>query len=243
MSREVLVPIKTDLAFLDRENVNVYNYLRAKAIETIVMYGIRYPAWGMLKNSYKTTRENEDIARGICRLYPEEIKYSDIVKNDSSLCLDLLDKNNDRSIYNLDNLSYFSTSTQSNRQVVIKTLDTLREKLTNTPQYRFEYKHSELLDNIFNGKGFSYLYLFYGTNYPIIETLMDIDPIYAYSRTLDLENKTAHNYLETAMKNYLERYGIDNEEYPEYQKKGSCKIFNPDVKTKRLLRCIYNEKF
>lgn len=132
---------------------SMYKYILIKAIESLIIDGKNYPNKGILKSAYKYLRENPDIAYAICRMYPEEIKYSECAQNDINLCLKLLDEKSidNHNIFNLDRLQYFENGlgVLTNDGVIQTTAHILASSLPNTPQYRFEYQENSLLDAIF----------------------------------------------------------------------------------------------
>ena len=90
--KQVYVPTMDELYLIQDEvtGYNLYKYLLVKAIESLIMEGINLPNKGILKNAYKYLRENPEIAYAVCRLYPEEIKYSEYARNDMDLCEELI---------------------------------------------------------------------------------------------------------------------------------------------------------
>ena len=153
--KQVYIPTMDEL-YLIQDKVtgyNLYKYLLVKAVESLIMEGINLPNKGILKNAYKYLRENPEIAYAICRLYPEEIKYSEYAQNDIDLCEELITNEDlqERTIYNLDNLHHFENGlgVLSNREILITTAKLLSRELPKNPRYRFEYKENTLLDNIF----------------------------------------------------------------------------------------------
>jgi len=229
---------------------NVYNYLLVKVIELLTLEGVKYPNKGILKSAYKYIRENPEFAYPICRMYPEEIRYSSIAKNETTLCMDLLKKSNNTSIRNLDNLVYFTEGVMTNARVAREVISILAEELPLMPQYRFEYKdsaylgdgsvnHNKLLDTIF------------AAQYPVNEryepklykNLMNIEPVYALKikdMYFDITSTTREEALRRSVGAYAMRYGIRPDENTEYV--GKDILTNPNESTKRLIRCIKNNK-
>lgn len=215
---------------------STYKYILIKAIESLVMEGVIYPDKGILKKAYKYLRENPNIAYAVCRMYPEEIKYSEYAQNEMVLCLDLISgkHSQDRSIYVLDNLSYFENGigVLSNPSILTTTVKTLSDKLPQTPQYRFEYKQNSLLDDIF------------AREIPVQELseastqdFINIEPAYALIANPDCPKTDNKKYiLYQSINNYAKRYGIGYSIGNEYY--GDDILTSPDENVKRLLKCI-----
>jgi len=228
------MPSMDELYKMQDMGADIYNYLKAKVVESLIIEGINYKNKGILKSVYKYLREDYDIAYAICRLYPDEIKYSNVASNDVNLCYDLISNTYDNSIYGLDNLVYFNEESgiYSNYSIVTKTIDILASKLENNPKYRFSYKENKLLDDIFgrivipNSKNLRYEILPFESDYFKI-LLMKIEP--AYGLILDKENKLGLSYL---VNNYIRRYHIDT----NYENKDI--LTNQTVEVKRLIKCI-----
>ena len=154
--KKVYMPTMDELYLMQDMGFDLYKYLLAKAVESLIMdvkvYGNGDKS--ILQGAYKYLREHPEISCSICKLYPEEIMYSRYAESENRLCYDLINPryNQDRSIYNLDNLSYFENGygVLNHMSIISKTISTLSEKLEVSPRYRFEYKESSLLNNIFN---------------------------------------------------------------------------------------------
>ena len=244
--KQVYMPTQEELYIMQDRGLNIYKYLLVKAIESIIMDVKVHKNNNsrILESIYKYLREDPYIAYSICRMYPEEIPYSDHSKNDTSLCLHLISSQNnpDNSIYNLDNLSYFENGVGvlSNSLVMESTIKTLIEKLPTSPRYRFEYRPNQLLDSIFNCKLDS-MFL----NTPMIE-LAKIDPAYIlrYNDT-ELNNlfqsQENKKYILNDLVNiYGNRYGISTYDCNYYMNQDI--LTNPDTDVKRLLKCINQRK-
>lgn len=245
--KKVYMPTMDELYLMqDMTNSHsTYKYILVKAIESLIIDGINLPNKGILKNAYKYLRENPEIAYAICRLYPEEIKYSEYAKNDANLCQALIinQGNQDKSIFSLDNLCYFeeSTSVFSQLGVISRTADILATQLQNTPQYRFEYKQNTLLDNIFSCE--------IPTDdifKPMIDKLVAIEPAYVIKLDSKISEivKFAHQVSDVKgdmlirnINRYANRYGININAGYEYYAPLDI-LTNPDTEVKRLLKCI-----
>lgn len=236
--KEMYVPKMDELYLMQDMGGNVYKYLVAKVIEKLILEGINTPAKGMLKSAYKYLKEDYDVASAVCTLYPEEMKYSEILRYDSSFCLKLIEepKPLDRS---LDNLSYFDTSAFNNIPVMNKTITRLNKVLLDNPKYRFTYKQSKLLDDIFLGRvnldtiGYDEKIL-----------LASIEPAYLvkyyeyYSSLLE-GTKTPDEVLKTSIFDYCNRYDIANWLGQKYRNKDI--LTNQPTEVKRLIKCINNK--
>ena len=209
MEKKVFVPSMESLESMEYMGVNVSNYLAAKVVEIILMEGTRYPNKDYFKGEYNYIRENPTIAHSVGLLRPEAIKYSNIVKYDTDLCLKLLDRNyvsND----NLDLISNFSDSVLDNRLVIQKVIELLQNELDNNPNYRFNYVENELLNSIFEA-GFDYNAMGFGrySNYDLIWKLSSIEPYYALMMDKNMFSFNERKMLlEGVIQSYLDRYDI-----------------------------------
>ena len=224
---------------------NLYKYILIKVIESLTMEGIIYPNKGMLKSTYKYLRENPEIAYAICRMYPEEIKYSESAQNDIRLCVDLIKDKfiQDKTIYRLDNLKHFEKGigVLSNQRVIQDTANILATKLPQNPQYRFEYKQNTLLDNIFDCQ-IQTIDINNKSSYDFIS----IEPAYTIKldghQMINLIDKYGDEsgILKNSINKYAERYGITGRDGWEYRDKDI--LTNPDENVKRLLKCINQQQ-
>lgn len=243
MEKKIYIPSKDKLEEMQDIGVNMYNYLQAKVIELLTLEGVKYPSKGILKNSYKYFRENPEIAYAICRMYPEEIQYSEIAKNETTLCLELLTKKPKNDIYQMDNLSYFTEDTQKNGPIMQYVIYTLAHELQETPKYRFEYKpakesENSLLDKIFSLDLKDYEIDRLGKE--TIKNLMNIEPAYFFkldSKNFN-ENTSKEIELLKSTNKYLMRYGIKNRSGMGSDYQGKDILTNPDENTKKLIRHI-----
>ena len=226
---------------------SMYKYILIKAIESLIIDGINYPNKGILKSAYKYLRENPDIAYAICKLYPEEIKYSEYAKNDINLCLDILNRepNLESNIYSLDNLSHFENGigVLTNNGVIQTTANILSKELPNNPKYRFEYKQNTLLDDIFDRK-----IQVEDLAYTFKKDFINIEPAYLLklepSKLIKMEPNLRDSYINGqiskilfhAINDYANRYGIQYGLGREYY--GQDILTNQDEQVKRLFKCI-----
>ena len=157
MEKKMYLPTEENLYEIQKiknnnefNEVNIYAYLILKTIEKVLVDRANGIPFSEMDDYILNLR---DVIHGICWVYPEEIKNFEKAKQDDDLCIGLLDKERDSSIYNLDHLAKFDISEPLNIQyyslVIGKTLKILNEKLTNNPEYRYEYKDSNLLNSIF----------------------------------------------------------------------------------------------
>ena len=240
MAKQVYVPTNEELYLMQDYGVNVYKYLLAKAIETIIMEGVLYRAKGMLRNQYKTIRENEDIARGVCYVYPQELAYSEIARYDQTLCQALLSKSEEKT--SLDYLSYFTECTLNNSQIISNVIAKLHYELSNNPQYRFSYQSpNSLLDRIFSCDIDPDI-LTLNTN--TIRMLCSLEPAYVLKDSKRISESLPYGIdkgylLSQSIDSYGKRYLIYQSTGTEYIGKDILTEPNQDVK--RLIRCIkYN---
>lgn len=236
--KEMYVPTMEELYLMQDVGSNIYRYLVAKVVERLILEGINTPAKGMLKSTYKYLRENYDVASAVCSLYPEEMQYSEILKYDSSFCLKLIEepKPLDRS---LDNLSYFDEGTLSNVSVMNKTITRLNKVLIDNPKYRFTYKQSKLLDDIFLGR-----VNLDNIGYDEKMLLLSIEPAYLvkyyqnYLKSFE-GTKDLKQVLEYGIFDFCYRYNVSNCLGSEY--KGKDILTNQPTEVKRLIKCINNK--
>lgn len=154
MSKKMYLPTEEDLKGIERlkssnkvVDINAYGYLIVKAIEKILVGKANGVLIGNMDDYILRIPE---IVYSICWVYPEELKNFDKIKEDESFCKDLLLKETDKSIYNLDTLAMYSPGVEYSHSILHTTLDILNKKLVSSPEYRFEYQESDLLNSIFN---------------------------------------------------------------------------------------------
>ncbi len=236
--KEVFMPSMDDLYKMQDMGADIRLYLYAKAIETLCIEYNNFPKKGsVLKNEFAYIRENEILSHAICMMYPKEIEYSGVAKYDMQLADALITKMEDRSIYRLDNLSGFSDMVAGSDTIIKKTISILSEELKNNPKYRFEYKNSKTLEDIFMGR-IKLEELYPGVYSGNIKSLASIEPYYA------LECPDEYWYgkqgmLEMAVIDYINRYGFDfRYTYNKNNDKKKDILTNQDTEVKRLFRCI-----
>ena len=109
--RKIYMPSNDVLIEMQDRGANVYKYILTKTIESIIRCGIIYPDAGKLKYAQKYLRENPEIARAICTLYPEDMRYSEVARNDFKLCLRLM-RTTPNKESKLNNLAKFNPEVQ-----------------------------------------------------------------------------------------------------------------------------------
>ncbi len=241
MEKKIYMPSMDDLYKMQDLNANIYKYILTKAIESIIMEGVNLPNKGMLKGAYKYLSENPDIAYAICAMYPEEIKYSEIAREDPSLCLTLMQMDMKEKKSSLDYISYFDPSVIKNSLVFEEGIIGLERELSTNPYYRFNYRSNFLFDRIFNGeiqnKDFDGGLI--KTRQKIIDSLVKIEPSYAVSLSSEYFNDKRES-LWNGINNYANRYKIRMDAGEEYYRHDI--LTNPDTNVKRLLKCIDERK-
>lgn len=236
--KEMYVPTMDELYLMQDMGSNIYRYLVAKVVEKLILEGVNTPAKGMLKSAYKYLRENYDVASAVCTLYPEEMQYSEILKYDSSFCLKLIEEPKPLDT-SLDNLSYFDEGTLSNVSVMNKTITRLNKVLIDNPKYRFTYKQSKLLDDIFLGR-----VNLDNIGYDEKMLLTSIEPAYLvkyyqnYLKSFE-GTKDLKQVLEYGIFDFCYRYNVSNWLGSEY--KGKDILTNQPTEVKRLIKCINNK--
>ncbi len=250
INKKVYIPTIYELYQMQNMGANVYKYLITKTIECIILNGLKSYDKKILINTYKYFRENPDIAHSICMLYPNEVAYSEVAKEDVNLCYNLLSIKKDDSIYDLDNLVYFSSSVQKNAVIMQKVISILHEKLINVPQYRFEYKDKDykfdkdgnmitytnnILNDIFNANVDL-------TKIPwqnkMNNKIAEIEPAYVvkFKDKVDFGSNNTKDTLIKAVDSYAYRYNLDNYIGEEYYNKDI--LTSPNNEVKRLVRYI-----
>lgn len=217
--KKVFIPSMDDLYKMQDMHVNILPYLYAKAIERLCVEYSNYPKMGsILRNEYKYLREDPVIAKAICMMYPNEVIYSDVVKYDTDLAMKLIGEPKNNDICRLDNLSYFGNNLDGNLLIQREVINILYNELTNNPKYRFEYRDSKLLDDIFMGRFDTTLFL----DDMAKEQLGYIEPYYGLDSDM----------LCNMMNRYVNRYGI------RYENNDGDILTNQTTEVKRLFRCI-----
>jgi hypothetical protein len=243
--KKVFMPSMDELYQMQDKGANIYKYIMIKAIESLVCNGLTYPSVGILKNAFNYLKEDPEIARAICTLYPEEMLYSSTARNDMELALRLMKANETRTS-GLDYLCMFDPSVLSNLTILREAILLLENELKVNPKYRFEYYGSDLrffkhgngrlLDAIFN-REISYDEIMFMPNNlreKVIASLTNIEP--AYVNNFGISEREKQQYLSSGINNYADRYGVSADVGTEYV--GMDILTNPDQNVKRLLRCI-----
>ena len=257
--KEVFMPSMDELYQMQDRGANVYKYILVKAIESIICNGLNYPSKGMLENAPKYLRENPEIARAVCTLYPDEMVHSETARNDINLAVKLMDYKGYKE-NGLDYLCRFDSSVLTNTQVLTNAILKLEKELNNNPIYRFEYvgsdlaypneKNERLLDKIFNGEinDNELMMILHNIRGTVVKSLVNIEPVYAIRLSDDylmseFYDKNEHirvQYLHSGILNYAKRFGISHSVGTEYY--GKDILTNPDTNVKRLIKCINDRK-
>lgn len=237
--KKIFIPSIDELYQMQEMGANVYKYILVKAIESLICHGVNYPKAEILKVAYKYLKDNIEISRAICTLYPEEMKYSKISKIDTELCLRLINSKTHDKNCGLDYLSKFDTDVLENSIVLTNVVQLLNKELIDNAKYRFDYNSNKLLDSIFNREiGENELMLIFGeSKNKVTKALTNIEPTYALSLPDNCFTKeTRREHLHTGIHNYANRYGITASVGIEYT--GKDILTNKEQDVKRLLRCI-----
>ncbi len=256
--KEVFMPSMDDLYQMQDRGANVYKYILVKAIESIICNGLNYPNKGMLENAPKYLRENPEIARAICTLYPDEMIYSEIARNDVELAVRLMDYKGYQG-NGLDYLCRFDSSVLSNTYVLSSAILKLESELFSNPNYRFEYVGKEviysnkgagrLLDKIFccDINNEDLMIVLRNIRGEVVKSLIKIEPYYALKvdeKYFDINNSNVDmvrsECLRRGINTYAERYGISMDAGSEYYRKDI--LTNPDTDVKRLIKCINDRR-
>lgn len=221
--KKIFMPTYSELYKMQDMHVNILPYLYAKAVERLCIEYNNYPRRGsILGGEYKYLREDPTIARGVCSMYPKEIKYSPVAQYDIDLAMKLISEEDSLAIYRLDNLSSFSASISDNIFITREVIRILSEEISKNPKYRFEYKDSKILEDIFMGRIDPKVI---PLDSEMIFRLSTIEPYYG------LKSKD-EELLREGMRLYTERYGID------YECDNKDILTNQTTEVKRLIKCI-----
>ena len=257
--KEVFMPSMDELYQMQDRGANVYKYILVKAIESIICNGLNYPSDGMLKNAYKYLREDLEISRAVCTLYPEEMEFSEVSSYDSVLCDRIVTKTECKPC-GLDNLCRFNSDVTLDHLRLANIIIFLEKEISKYPKYRFEYigfdsiflkrGANRLLDDIFGRKISDKELMFMLGNFRenAVEALIKIEPAYAISLANCFflgcfgaeADKTRTERLYTGINSYADRYGISRNVGSEYYNKDI--LTNPDTDVKRLIKCINDRR-
>ena len=227
--KKIYMPSNEQLDEMQSYGIDLEKYVEIKMVEAIITRGINYPKAGKLKSIYKYLQDNIDIVHAICYLYPEEIKYSELANYDIQLLEQIINKKQEQSIYNLDNLANIkSTATIYSQPIFLATIDKLAKELPNNPEYRFEYKENPLLDDIFGCKIIPELY---NMSVPTIVKLAEIEP--AYAVLLNQNKADKKELLAHGLNKYYQRYGL-----ADFNNTYNKENINDNPKTRRLIKAI-----
>ena len=230
--KKVYIPTDYEIHQLKYLGFNPYQYLLSKTVETLIMEDVIYEDIDMFNVAYEELHI-EEIRYALALLYPEKIASSEFASNDLDLCRMLTKRvfRQDKSIYQLDNLSYFNQDwIITGDDIVIENVSKiLAEHLTSQPRYRFDYKEpNKVLDDIFACEIDSD-----ALTPKIYDDLLAIDPIYIIKLGLNLEqvkkdlSQNKAFSLQRGMAKYNGRYNMSEVDTKNYQEK-----------TKRLIKCL-----
>lgn len=223
----------------DINYIDIYGYIIAKTIEKLINDA------KLLKNADSYILDIPEIVHGLCWVYPQEIIGAEKAKKDADLCYRLLTKEKDQSIRNLDMISMFDESVQSQREIMQLAIEELDDKQLTNPEYKFSYKNSSLLDSIY---GVDYE-KFGDLPHSDLLHLINIDPVYSlkldYNRLIpelkyikkDVIAWRKGCYFNTGYSKYRKLYDLN--EHNEYEFKDVDYHKPNDEKVKRLLKNLY----
>ncbi len=240
--KKFLMPKMAELRKMQDMKANIYKYLLIKAIESLAIERKNNPNSEFLKTAYERFEEDPYISHAICKLNPSEIIFFDIARSDVKLCQEYLKRRKETSdIYNLDILSQFHVDVTYNLSIMYDILSILSEGLPICPNYRFEYRQSQILDNIFGGE-------FHLDIIPkrcwqeIVRQLVNIEPYYALllkdTLQMTMDESAIARYLHHGIDSCANRYDIDEQVGREFL--GKDILTKQPTKVKKLLWCINN---
>lgn len=237
--KKTYIPTKYELLSLQTLKVDIYKYLLTKIIDALVLEDIVYKKRNMFETAYNRFPEFPEILLPLAKMYPERIKDCDRAASDIELCKKILksSQGEDKSVYQLDNLSYFS-QTKYDADLIKMVAGILSNKLTAMPKYRFDYQEPNiLLDAIFSCS-LPRPYLDADT----ITTLIATDPAYmaVHSDILQPGRKGNQSLITMNLVRYLNRYSLVNA--PNYYSKQDI-VNAPDEKVKKLIRYLDHYKY
>lgn len=203
--KKIYMPTDKQLDVMYEMGADIHEYVVAKMIESLVVDGVNFKNKGMLRSAYDYLVNDPDVVRGVCYLYPEEISYSQLAESDIELLDALVNKSSSRNVYNLDNLSQFSSIVTNNIQVKKMVVDRLVSGLNERPEYRFEFRESELLHQIFACKLLDNMLV---VDKDIVRYAAMIEPVYALSDQVTLDSKERGKILIQGVDQYTNRYLI-----------------------------------
>ncbi len=229
--KKIYIPSEEELQKIQFYNGNIYKYLTVKAIEGILMDGIKFPPKGRLKGQFSYVKENPEITRGVCLLYPEELVYAPFTRLDFDLCKDIIYA--EHKSENLDNIKFFDNAILDNHLIIGYVIDKLYEILKTNPRYRYDYENdNKLLDDIFNRKiALSKIHM-----NDILKKLFSIEPAYVIMLDNKIPFGIIESFLADAIDEYAARYHVMKSLGTEYI--GKDILTNKDKNVKRLIRVM-----
>lgn len=229
--KKIYIPTEEELKKIQQLSGNdkLYMYILTKVVEKMLNEGM------IIKNGDKELITIPEIASAICYVYPQEIMYSDIAKQDLNLFMRLIERIPNNSVEYFEYLFDASTTIQYDQNLVSKLITLLCQRLHDNPRYRFNYKESDILNSIFE---IDYL-RFNNYNNETKDNLMTIDPIYLIKFLEDSKIdrdiiRESGNRLSDKINTYSSRYGINKEIGFNYRTRDILK--RPDEKVKKLVR-------
>lgn len=254
--KKIFMPSMDELYKMQELRVNIYKYIFVKAVETLICNGLNYPRTGILENAPKYLRENPDMARAVCTLYPDEMLFSDCARNDVELAVRLMSSSeNNKS--GLDHLYRFDANILKNPVVLREAILLLEKELIKNPKYIFEYVSTDftywvkgtgtLLDDIFGRKisEQELMFVMGEDRKDVVRSLINIEPAYAICLPIEYFKKYPWHTPDDSdlsiaigygINNYANRYGVSMDIGSGYY--GKDILTNPDQNVKRLLKCI-----
>ncbi len=172
--KKIYIPSDDVLQKMQELGVNTAKYMTIKSIEMAILTGLKKKS--ILKNASDEIINSEDAVNSICSLYPREIAYSHLASRNEDLLDDLIMSPSGMKLEGLEYLGGFEEDIQYVPRIARQIIKALYEELKVRPQYRFEYKESRILDDIF---GMDIANSVAINDYVTENCLARIDPAYA----------------------------------------------------------------
>lgn len=241
--KKLFMPTTEELYEMQDKGANIYKYILTKAVEAIAIDGTNRPMKGKLKFAYNYLKEDPEISHAICRMYPDEVMYSEFAQNDVQLCTELLKQESSSVIYNLNRLALFKENAIDTPFIIDEVVKILSSELPKEPRFRFNYRDNKLLNEIFGGDLELGCAILDKTKSSIISNITRVEPYYAIKFGSDeIFNKATSSIpnsktlLIEGVNTYASRYGISINAGLEYY--GKDILTNKPEEIKRLLKCI-----
>lgn len=240
MKKNVYIPSMDELSAMQdilnkcaaNESNKMYKYCTAKLIEFIV-------AQGGLKFFSQEMRDIYEVARGVVKYNPEDVtrtKFADdfaelIISNNKALNTE----------FGLDNLQYFSLDLCESSQFVKKLVMTLSDTIKQYPEYRFNYRNSDLLNIIFDKELFENFNKNAISDIIFYYALLELEP--AYILDFDLKDyyyectpSGVGNILNQMIDKYASRFGLTDYDYSHFNERDITNT--SDANCKRIVKCL-----